>query len=391
MSSHLVYLEPSRRLLIAASTDDSHAADPPNGSDPSKAKPNQGEPHGPPYKTWYARERIQLDAASAERFTDDRQELCVELRERNRVFHKRSLFFHTRPKDLPGFHIRGKCPSCDHETSAVCATRFLAHDDENAGATADGKMTQVTLVRCACTYNHVPTTPGDFGCGSEWLLRVRFDEDSDAPVRFEPVSPEKATHRWPLAEAAAVDASACLTTAQATAKNWAPALGTLLTLFGIGALLTKGSGLLTLTSPWGILLLVAAGFAVVFNILMLVQSDLAQFGWLGRHKAPPDRRGLENEDLEPLFQAASSARKLRRAVWLSGLAILAAGGAIAILSFAPSLSTSKITYTDKHGIAVTTPCSTIATRPPNIVFKPTVSGSTPGTVKIKDVKSIAAC
>jgi len=359
--------------------------------DPSKPIPNPGElHHGAPFKTWYARERIQLD--SAEGFQDDRPALCEELPKRNRFFHRRSRIFHSRPKDLPGFHIRGICPSCNHDTSAVCATRFLAHDDEDAAANGDGRMTQVTVVRCACTYNHVPSTSGDFGCGSEWLVRVRFDEDSAEPVRLEPVPHDEAKYRWPLAEAAANDANTCLTTAQTAAKNWAPALGGLLTFFGIGALLANRSSLLTLSSPWGILLYVAAGAAVILNILMLIQSDLAQFGWPGRHKAPPDRGHLENEDLEPLFQAASSARKLKRSVWLTTLAIAAALGAIAILTFAPSRSTSKITYTDKNGIEVTSPCSTIIKPgPPNVVFKPTVSGSNPSTVSVRQVKSIQAC
>ena len=173
------------------------------GADPSKASPNEGEPCAQePYKTWYARERIQLSGGAAAAFKNDRAELSSQFRR------------------LPGFHIRGRCPSCHHETSAVCATWFQAHKATDGHGRR--RLTQLTVVRCACTCNHVPSTPGDFGCGSEWLLRVTFDrkgaEDADITVP----EAESAVRGWPLADSAADDVAQCVTTAQNTARTGEP-------------------------------------------------------------------------------------------------------------------------------------------------------------------------
>jgi hypothetical protein len=384
MSSSPVELIRGLLTRAKASLNGGQAAKPPDSPDLSKPRPNPGEPNRvPPYKTSYARERIQLQNFS-DVFDDltkasDRETLCQDLT--------------LSPKRLPGFHIRGKCPSCNHKTSAVCATSFLAHDDETVAADARGKMTQVTLVRCACNYNHVPTNAGDFGCGSEWLLRAHFDVEMADDPRFECVDDTEASNRWPLAAKAFDDVAQCLTSAQNAAKSWAPALAAVLAVFGIAALLTNRSTVQALSGFWQVVFIVAVGTAVLGDLFML-WSDLAQFGkpWKGK---PPQRGRLEHEDLQPLFQASSSARRLRDAVVATAGAVVAALVAIAIVLFAPApapAATSKVTYHADSGITGTSPCSrVIATGPANVEFKPNVSGGTLVTVPLHNVTSIEAC
>lgn len=376
MSSAHRLLDAYRRFRSAApNLNRSEPGNSSQGADPSKASPNAGEPRAQePYKTWYARERIQLSDGVAAAFTNDRAELGSQFRR------------------LPGFHIRGRCPSCNHETSAVCATWFQAHKatDDNGR----GQLTQLTVVRCACTYNHVASTPGDFGCGSEWLLRVTFDPKGAENARITVAEAGSAVRGWPLADTTADDVAQCVTAAQNTAKNWGTALGGVLTLLGIGALLANRATVQALDTTWQLLFALAALVAVSGNVIMLLQTDLAQFGTPGGNKTlQPGHLG--NADLVPLIQASSSKRKLRRAVWATAVAVVAALAALAILIFVEPRATSKITY-DVNGIAITTPCSTIVSEPPatgsgTVAYQPNVSGSHRRAVNSSQIKSIAGC
>jgi hypothetical protein len=384
--------------------------DTPSPVDPSKATPNSGAPTPDTpeggWKTWYARERIQLVDGDASRFETD------------------------RPKgaDRPGFHILGTCPSCHHRTSAVCAAKYLAVDPavpETARFRADyrprlqafgplgrrsglprskraaGKsQTMITVVTCGCIHNHVPPADGAFGCGSEWLLRVTFDSAGSPLLAVVPE--DEASRVWPAAEEAASHVPTSLADAQATAKNWAAALTAVLTLLGAGSLLANRTTVQTLSRSWQLAFGVFAFAAVIANGVMLYQSNFASYG------SPKINDALsasdpEVADLDPLVDAQVSVRKLQIAVRMTVLAVVCALIAIGILLFVSSAppalqpATSKITYR-ANGVITTTACGTVVLSttssggtPTSVTFVPDTTNAKRQTLPLAEVKSIAAC
>jgi hypothetical protein len=289
---------------------------------------------------------------------------------------------------VPGFHITGKCPSCHHDTSAVCATEFLAQEErdekERTNLRSDYRIwrqrslwrdvrsrrrnrfaakTQVTVARCACAYNHVPPVGGSpFGCGAEWLLQVRYgDKGSDGSVRINSV-PENVGHKfWPAADAAAAAIPSAATTAQASAKSWASALSALIAVVGVSALLNSRVTVTSLSHSDQVWFGICAGIAVLADAVMLYQSDFAQFG-SPRIVSTLRSSDLRNADLDPLIEAKRSVRRLQNAVWaafICGTAALAATAILLFASAAPVAPGSKVTY--KQGaITKTTSCGTVA-------------------------------
>ena len=414
--------------------------------DPARPTPNDGRVQATDApKLWYANERIQLppdwrEVGPAPWFRADRHTLMEQ----------------------PGFHIIGICPRCRHQTTSVCATEYLASDLDGAAGTAgaaaeapaaleraiaapgaevtewpddsigemeqerrgkkwlqaehqpslrrrrpsggpvaDGPKTQVTVLRCACVENHVPAEPGAFGCGSEWLLQVEYD-DSTQPGKtyISVVDPETAYRYWPTADAAAAEVPAALTTAQSAAKNWAGALTAILGLIGIGTLLGSRTAIQSFSPLGETLFGVFAFVAVLADAAMLYQSDLATFGW------PKIREALKpsdqwNADLDPLTQASASVRKLRRSVWAAAISGVAALAAIGILLFAPPASApskSKVVYV-VNGVKTVTSCGTVTFPPASatglpasfLTFTPAAGNGKPESISLSTVAEIGAC
>ncbi len=338
-----------------------------------------------------------------------------------RIVGDPAAFKTDRPKlpEMPGFHIVGDCPVCSHRTSAVCATAFLAQeqieDGEARSLRRDFRLTrraigrrrqanrksQVTVLRCACTQNHAPPAGASpFGCGAEWLFRVDYGPRGADDGAISAV--EEDFKYWPAADAAAAEIPTALSTAQASAKNWAPALTALLTVLGAGAILANRTTVQTLdrTNQW--VFAVLAGLAVLANVIMLYQSDFAQFGSPRLLDAlrPSD---LANADLNPLVEAGRSVARLRRAVraaFLSGVAASAALGVLLLASAAPAPPTSKVTF-KTGGVSTTTACGTVAYTSPgsapgtqrhaNLLFTPGGPGAEAQTIPLIEVKTIAAC
>jgi len=320
----------------------------------------------------------------------------------------------------PGFHIFGLCPSCKHPMSGVCATEYLAQDEAGteAGAEAEGhisgkeawkfeefrpieqeslkrgarkresrsgrkpfwrgggvrrppegRVTQVTVLQCACIVDHQGAPAGTFGCGSQWLLRVTFNQGGSAKTTIKHVSELQAPYYWPAADAAAAEIPNSLSDAQATAKNWAAGLAAAIALLGVSGLLGNGKTIQALSGIWQFFFGLAAFVAVLAAALMIYQSTLAGYGSTRLRQAlkPSD---LRNADLDPLIEASASVRRLRRSVWATGVSVLAALAAAGILLFvsppgaAPAAGSIiypypvKITYVT-GGITVTTPCGVV--------------------------------
>ncbi len=261
-----------------------------------------------------------------------------------------------------------------------------------------GAKTQVTVLRCACVENHVPVTPGAFGCGAEWLLQVEYDDSSQPGQTYiSIVDPEKAYRYWPAADAAAAEVPAALTTAQSAAKNWAGALTAILGLIGIGTLLGSRATIQSFSPLAEVLFGILAFIAVLADGVMLYQSDLATFGW------PKIRAALKpsdqwNADLDPLTQATASVRKLHRSVWAAAISAMAALGAVGILLFTlpapvPS-SRATVTYV-VNGVKTVTPCGTVtfpaASEVPFLTFVPDGKNANPMRINLTMVAKIGAC
>lgn len=140
------------------------------------------DPYPVPPKTTYSAERIQLNDWPPRNFHEDRKEEG-----------KRPL----------GFHIYGFCSSCRHETSALCAVKYLENDQDLVTATENedperlrrkarvGSTTVVTVLRCDCLEPHEGAPANTGGCGTEWLLRVNYvRENAQAEVYLDPVKPD---------------------------------------------------------------------------------------------------------------------------------------------------------------------------------------------------------
>jgi hypothetical protein len=304
-------------------------------------------------------------------------------------------------KDIVGFHIRGRCPACFHETSAVCATRYLAQDRSPAEDGRDRYM--YTTLKCACIIDHPknPATP-PFGCGAEWMLKVSYSEKTLMRPEIEIVSAIDARYRWAAADVNGMAIPDSLTTFQTAAGKWQAALTALVALVGVGSLLTGRSTVQALTPSWQWLLAIALGLAILFDAAMLCAGDLASFGFPSLRSEAQANRDLLNADLAPL----KSARKAEHQLWYSfvfaGLTVLASIAVIAILLFVATpnpAATYKITYTQKDSVASTTSCGTFSQPLPvppewfskRTTFTPDVTGAHSLDVRSISIKSIVGC
>ncbi len=352
--------------------------------------------------------------------------------------------FRTDRADLPhepAFHIIGTCPHCGDETVAVCAIDYLAA--ENAGLRSKHTTrlrdlvrrpapiagSYITVLRCACIENHAAPQKGQssayghgtaesdtdaptgssgagFGCGAEWLLRVTMGSapcendptKSCETVQLEKVCAAKATRYWPAADAAAAEATDAPANAVASAKGWGAAFTAMLTLLGVGGLVSSRTTVQTLPTLSRLLFAVLAGLALLADAIMLYQSNTASFG------SPRIRRNVLasrplDADLDPFMEAKTSARRLRAAVLATIAAAVLAAGASAILLFVnPARPGAHSTLTlTTNGITNKTPCGTLvypttsSTAAKSVRFTPIVSGAKTETIPLSEITEVDAC
>jgi hypothetical protein len=358
----------------------------------------------------------------------------------------------------PGFHIVGPCPSCGHETSAVCAIAYLPSEAERPRSeratrlrallptrvvAAQGSRTYVTALRCACIENHAlpdkqqaspkaepgagprndhgvnsgdanvdgdkaATTFADaFGCGAEWLLRVTLEPiepppptHSDQPrdkVRLSIVPFDEAVRSWPAAEAAFSEAVDAPSQAETSAKGWGTALTAMLTLLGVGGLLTGRTTVQALPSLWRWVFAAAAAVALCADAFMLYQSNFASFG------SPRIERNLvasrpQHSDLDQLMEARTSSSRLQMAVRATAGAAAAAVVAVGVLLLVPSArspASSKLSLT-VNGSTTKTPCGVLVYPTSGgaataVRFTPNVSRAKAEQIPLREITEIDAC
>jgi hypothetical protein len=343
-----------------------------------------------PRKTAYAVERIQLNDWPPDNFRDDRKE---------------------QGDKPPGFHIYGLCPSCRHQTSALCAVEYLENDQDLVTAEDDpqrlrrngrvGSTTVVTVLRCSCLQPHLGVPAGSEGCGTEWLLRVNyFREDREADVDLYPVKADEAFRYWLPAEDITNSIPTALAAVQATAGKWQTALAALIAVLGVSAIISGESTIVALDVKWKIWLGVAAATAVIGNLFMLYFSDLASLGFPGLRSAKR-QRSLVDTDLEPLKQVAATVREIRIARFATIVAVLGALAATGIFLFvspAAPKDESKLTVTIGQSgtkTTTTTGCGTVVIvikqSQKYVEFKRDAKGTKSISYPLSEVTAIDAC
>jgi len=308
----------------------------------------------------------------------------------------------TMGKDMVGFHLSGKCPVCKHDSSAVCATRYLANEQHDDGESRD--RYQVTALKCACVEDHTSEeqpAPLTFGCGAEWLLKVSWSHDNaDVTVKKESVLDDEAWKAWAAADANGAAIPSTLTTYQGVAGKWQAALTAIVALVSVGTLLTGRSAFQSLATGWQVGLIAALAVAVLGNAAVLWKSDLASFGFPTLKYAVQSVKNLPNADLAPL----TLAKKAEDQMWSSfGFAIptiLASMAAIAILLFVgPAPPTASYKVTEKLGtVSTTTPCGHFTNYvpytspvPAALQFTPNIAGAETVTLDGTNITTIESC
>jgi len=184
------------------------------------------EPLIAPNKVDYRVERVQVDGFSEGLFSDDRLDQGI---------------------DPVGFHINGECPSCKHETTALCAAKYIAPDSKELEEAVKLKtaydeshqedlVSLVTVLRCACIKSHTNAPANTFGCGTEWLLRVSYlPQVTDSHPKYLPVPENESFKYWSPADNIAAAVAGSLSAAQAIAKNWQAFLTGFLAILGVAS------------------------------------------------------------------------------------------------------------------------------------------------------------
>jgi hypothetical protein len=234
-------------------------------------------------------------------------------------------------KPMVGFHLSGPCPVCEHQTTAVCATSYLANEQTPDPERRD--RTQTTALKCACVEDHTSEqapAPLSFGCGAEWLLKVSWSRtESQIAVKKEVVTEEEAMRVWAAADANGVAIPSTLATYQAVAGKWQTALTAIVALVGVGSLLAGHTTFQMLSAPWQVGFAVALAVAIIGNGAVLWTSDLASFGFPTLRHAVASHKELYNSDLAPL----KLAKKAQTQMWWSfGFAIPTIAASIAAVS-----------------------------------------------------------
>jgi hypothetical protein len=273
-------------------------------------------------------------------------------------------------KHLVGFHIQGECPSCQHQTNALCATKYIEPEDPDIvrsrqarrtelGITqhlSTGGVTQITLLRCACIADH-PGAKDQLGCGSEWLLEVNYAKTLPrGTVGFNIVPADELAHFWSVANDRSTAISTLLSQAQGAATKWQTGLTAILGVLAIGTILTGRDTISTFSVGWKIAIAAALIVALLGNAFMLYFSNVASIGPLLR-RSSFNPEPLKDADLAPLKAASRSAAKLRNAFYATVASFLGALFAVGIYAYGPSVPASP---------AITTPTPVVYLVPSNL-------------------------
>jgi hypothetical protein len=333
------------------------------------------EPVITPDKKDYLVERVQVDGFNEDFFKSDRGVQGI---------------------DPVGFHIDGECPSCKHQTTALCAAKYIAPDDREleemapvrAKYSGDDKrhlVSLVTVLRCACITSHPNAPANTFGCGTEWLMRVSYlPQDEKSDPKYFPVLDSEAFKYWSPADNIATAVAGSLSAAQAIAKNWQAFLTGFLAILGVASVIGGRSTIQQLSGGAQIILGVAAAAALLLNAAVLYYANLAQFGYPKVEEVSKPRY-LRDSDLQTLKDASISITKLKKSFSFAVASVVAALVATGIFLFWPP-STTKIQYKLTVVLAGTQakPTSTLTTGCGSIAYGKNAAGNSTVTLSVSD-------
>ena len=348
----------------------------------------------------------------------------------------------TQQRPVVGFHLEGECPTCSDPTIGVCPV-----SDFNlplmaaaaapavlpglgavaAGAVASGMAvaqdsnifsatTTVCVMTCRCAEVHPlpppppknPSDPGTgldtatptppalpgYGCGSSWLVEVKYRRLKREIVSIEPVASNEAFKYWQAANGIAAAAPDSLTKIQAIAGKWQTALTAMLGLLSVTALIGGRDTLEKLDST----VQTSVGrFALVSVIASVVAIMAFAYANAGAPQVKPlnGPDDLVNADLRPLREAWWSTVSFYSAFAAAAVSLIAVCFAVHGVWFgkaAKSPEEVELVVPKDKGSGTDSLCGSIkidATG--NVKIKPGANGAKASTYPASEIVSIGTC
>jgi hypothetical protein len=328
-----------------------------------------------------------------------------------------------RKKPVPGFHVEGTCPVCQHSTFSLFPLMSVVTGSaaELVGVTGgvgaldyiERPMTALTprpeqthqltfaSIHCNCTEFH-NDAHGAFGCGASWLVAAELDLEADKQAEnpeILPVAADDANKYWPAAEALATAAPKELTAFRTTGAAWQTGFVTVLAIAGVSGLLAGRETIQKLSSPWGGIIIVLAAIAAVLSATNIILALSATVGF-------PELRTtsvgstLAEADLAPTTTAIASAKQLKWSVAAGAASFVIALGAIiatlALPDATPKDTKVAVTVIGTDGKPSTT-CAVLpsaqptATAPPGSINVKQSGAPSPTSIALPSVVALAPC
>jgi hypothetical protein len=242
--------------------------------------------------------------------------------------------------------MSGECPRCSHEStweipaSTVVVTASAAVAPGSTASEAQYKPT--TLFKCLCPENHRhPARMQVTGCGAYWVAKPRKGA-SDLRYRLEPVREPSLVNAATLVAKESESAQGGLRT---LAEKWVPGIAAIISVLGLAGVVVSKDAVNALSQGWRIAAFTLVAVAVIAAAVATALVYRAAFGW-------PEVVSLDTDSDVLAAATRISERNIRiverlqDAVVLSGVAVLALLGGLAIFWLQPdSTHPVKVTYT----------------------------------------------
>lgn len=177
--------------------------------------------------------------------------------------------------------IKGKCPSCGHDTTQSVQSHLL---DELAKGAAGANVSlppterMTRVCECACGQNHPdPKDPHQMWpcCGRWWLATIRITSVG-RDQRVMAAADESLLGAAQAARQVAADEETRL---RSSAEKWIGAITALIGLFGLSGVLTGANAFANLPGIARLIAGIAAGAAFLAGGRAIVLSYRAAYGW----------------------------------------------------------------------------------------------------------------
>lgn len=315
-----------------------------------------------------------------------------------------------------GFHVTGPCPRCADVTysdfpvkfitgsttpspgnGAASATVIAASVRYSGGTIRRNEPSQtyvderIALVHCECTVEH-PKAEGQAGCGASWLLKATFNtREPDGRISLGTVTEEEETKylQGAIAQSQAIPNS--LSRVQNAASKWQTTLTTALGIIGLAGVLGRDT-IQSLNGCVQIIVLIAAGVAIVMNALALYKVTLASVG-SSKVKNAGVLQDLADADFEPLKQAIKASDNLSCGLLFAAISLAAAVVAVGFAWKAPAAQSSGTVSITLDSSPNTSQCGMLSKTKSNdmVVFTPSDTPKTQQTYSISQIATITGC